>query len=98
MRQCPSSGAKSDRWLAINLLVFMEKNVATNEELQAIRDAAIPKGVGIQTTVYADKARNAEIWDVEGNRYIDLAAGIAVCSTRVERRSYRSRVLFTVER
>jgi 4-aminobutyrate aminotransferase/(S)-3-amino-2-methylpropionate transaminase len=67
--------------LTINLLYFMEKTVATNEELQAIREVAIPKGVGIQTTVYADKARNAEVWDVEGNRYIDLAAGIAVCNT-----------------
>lgn len=49
--------------------------------LQAIRDAETPQGVGIQTKVYADKAKNAEIWDVEGNRYIDLAAGIAVCNT-----------------
>jgi 4-aminobutyrate aminotransferase/(S)-3-amino-2-methylpropionate transaminase len=55
--------------------------VATNKELQAIRNEATPQGVGIQTSVYADKARNAEIWDVEGNRYIDLAAGIAVCNT-----------------
>ena len=55
--------------------------MATNRELQAIRDAATPQGVGIQTGVYADKARNAEIWDVEGNRYIDLAVGIAVCNT-----------------
>lgn len=55
--------------------------MATNTELQAIRDAATPQGVGIQTKVYANKAKNAEIWDVEGNRYIDLAAGIAVCNT-----------------
>jgi 4-aminobutyrate aminotransferase/(S)-3-amino-2-methylpropionate transaminase len=55
--------------------------VTTNKELQAIRDAETPRGVGIQTNVYSDKARNAEIWDVEGNRYIDLAAGIAVCNT-----------------
>ena len=81
MRQCPSSHMNSYQWLTINLLYFMEKTVATNEELQAIREVAIPKGVGIQTTVYADKARNAEVWDVEGNRYIDLAAGIAVCNT-----------------
>ena len=53
----------------------------TNKELQAIRDAATPRGVGIQTGVFADKARNAELWDVEGRRYIDLAAGIAVCNT-----------------
>ena len=55
--------------------------MTTNKELQAIRDAEIPQGVGIQTRVYSDKALNAEIWDVEGNRYIDLAAGIAVCNT-----------------
>ncbi len=53
----------------------------TNKELQAIRDAATPRGVGIQTGVFADKARNAELWDVEGRRYVDLAAGIAVCNT-----------------
>jgi len=46
-----------------------------------MREAATPRGVGTQTTVYADKARNAEIWDVEGKRYIDLAAGIAVTNT-----------------
>jgi 4-aminobutyrate aminotransferase/(S)-3-amino-2-methylpropionate transaminase len=55
--------------------------VVTNEELQAVRDAVTPQGVGIQTRIYADKARNAEIWDVEGKRYIDMAAGIAVCNT-----------------
>jgi len=55
--------------------------VATNKELQAIRDAETPQGVGIQTGIFADKAQNAELWDVEGNRYIDLAAGIAVCNT-----------------
>jgi 4-aminobutyrate aminotransferase/(S)-3-amino-2-methylpropionate transaminase len=60
----------------------LENNdVATNKELQALREAATPRGVGTQTTVYADKALNAEIWDVEGKRYIDLAAGIAVTNT-----------------
>lgn len=55
--------------------------MSTNKELQAIRDAVTPQGVGIQTRIYADKARNAEIWDVEGKRHIDMAAGIAVCNT-----------------
>jgi 4-aminobutyrate aminotransferase len=27
------------------------------------------------------KGRGAEVWDVDGNRYLDFAAGIAVCST-----------------
>ena len=55
--------------------------MTTNNELQALRDAATPQGVGILTGVFADKARNAELWDVEGRRYIDLSAGIAVCNT-----------------
>ncbi len=28
-----------------------------------------------------DHGRGAEVWDVDGNRYIDFASGIAVCST-----------------
>lgn len=55
--------------------------MTTNKELLAIRKANTPPGVGTQTNVFADKARNAEVWDVEGNRYIDLAAGIAVVNT-----------------
>ena len=55
--------------------------MTTNDELLAAREAGIPRGLGTQTTVFADKARNAEIWDVEGKRYIDLAAGIAVTNT-----------------
>lgn len=31
--------------------------------------------------IFAARAENAEIWDVEGNRYIDFAAGIAVLNT-----------------
>ena len=55
--------------------------MTTNRELLAICEANTPRGVGTQTTVFADRARNAELWDVEGNRYIDLAAGIAVVNT-----------------
>ena len=28
-----------------------------------------------------EKGRGAEVWDVDGNRFLDFAAGIAVCST-----------------
>ncbi|MBT8098727.1 MAG: 4-aminobutyrate--2-oxoglutarate transaminase [Gammaproteobacteria bacterium] len=55
--------------------------MTTNKELLAIREASTAPGVGTQTNVFADRARNAEIWDVEGKRYIDLAAGIAVVNT-----------------
>jgi 4-aminobutyrate aminotransferase/(S)-3-amino-2-methylpropionate transaminase len=55
--------------------------VTTNKELLEIRQKETPRGVGTQTAVFADKARNAEIWDVEGHRYIDLGTGIAVVGT-----------------
>lgn len=42
---------------------------------------AIPNGIGITCEFYAERAQNAEIWDTEGNRYIDFAAGIAVNNT-----------------
>jgi 4-aminobutyrate aminotransferase/(S)-3-amino-2-methylpropionate transaminase len=52
-----------------------------NVELLARRDAAIPRALTHATPVYAQRARNAELWDVEGNRYIDFAGGIAVLNT-----------------
>ena len=52
-----------------------------NHELFARKSNAIAQGVGMQTNIFAAKAKNAEIWDVEGTRYIDFAAGIAVVNT-----------------
>lgn len=52
-----------------------------NHELFTRKSNAISQGVGMQTNIFAAKARNAEIWDVEGARYIDFAAGIAVVNT-----------------
>ena len=52
-----------------------------NAALQARREAAVPRGLGIQLPVFAAKAENAEITDIEGKRYIDFAAGIAVLNT-----------------
>lgn len=45
------------------------------------RIAATPRGVGISTQVFIAKAKNAEVWDIDGRRYIDFAAGIAVLNT-----------------
>ena len=53
----------------------------TNQELQARRDAAFARGLGNQLPVYVERARNAELWDVEGRRYIDFGSGIAVLNT-----------------
>lgn len=52
-----------------------------NLDVAERRGAAISRGVGVTTQVYAERAENAEIWDIEGKRYIDFAAGIAVVNT-----------------
>ncbi len=52
-----------------------------NAEVAKRREAAISRGVGMLTEIYAERALNSEIWDIEGNRYIDFAAGIAVVNT-----------------
>lgn len=52
-----------------------------NIELLQRREAAVVRGIGHATGVFAHRARNAEIWDVEGQRYIDFAGGIAVLNT-----------------
>ncbi|ARP85687.1 4-aminobutyrate--2-oxoglutarate transaminase [Bordetella genomosp. 9] len=52
-----------------------------NESLQRRGAAATPRGIAISCPFYADRASNAELWDVEGRRYIDFAAGIAVLNT-----------------
>ena len=53
----------------------------TNAALMARRRAALPTGLGQTYEVFAERAEGAEIWDVEGKRYIDFAGGIAVLNT-----------------
>ncbi|MDT8445214.1 MAG: aminotransferase class III-fold pyridoxal phosphate-dependent enzyme, partial [Desulfuromonadales bacterium] len=53
----------------------------SNTELLTRRNAAVPRGVASATSVFAVKADNAEVWDADGKRYLDFAAGIAVCNT-----------------
>jgi 4-aminobutyrate aminotransferase len=53
----------------------------TNQSLLARRAKAVPQGIGNAHPVFADRAENGEVWDVEGNRFIDFCAGIAVLNT-----------------
>lgn len=53
----------------------------SNESLMARKAAATPRGVGVMGAFFADRATNAELWDIEGRRYIDFAGGIAVLNT-----------------
>ena len=50
----------------------------SNDELLGRRIKAVPRGIASATPVFADRAANAEIWDVDGKRYVDFAGGIAV--------------------
>lgn len=53
----------------------------SNQALQNRKTKVIARGQGNMYPVYVERAENSEIWDVEGNRYIDFGAGIAVCNT-----------------
>jgi 4-aminobutyrate aminotransferase/4-aminobutyrate aminotransferase/(S)-3-amino-2-methylpropionate transaminase len=54
--------------------------MSKSTDLKARKAAAVPNGVGSRG-VYVAKAENAELWDVDGRRFIDFAAGIAVLNT-----------------
>ena len=53
----------------------------SNAEFHERRRAAVPRGIANAFPVYAARAENAEIWDVEGRRYVDFVGGIAVLNT-----------------
>ena len=53
----------------------------SNQDLHNRRLAATPRGIGVMANFFIERALNAEVWDVEGNRYIDFAGGIAVLNT-----------------
>ncbi|MER9012329.1 4-aminobutyrate--2-oxoglutarate transaminase [Mesorhizobium sp. M0894] len=53
----------------------------TNSAISERKNQSISRGVGMTTQIYADRAENSEIWDVEGHRYIDFSSGIAVVNT-----------------
>src|SRR5689334_18120573 len=53
----------------------------SNAALMARRRAALPAGLGQAFDIVAQRAENAEVWDVEGKRYIDFSGGIAVLNT-----------------
>lgn len=53
----------------------------TNLSLQARREIAVPRGIATAYPKFVARAENAEIWDVEGRRYVDFAGGIAVLNT-----------------
>lgn len=55
--------------------------MSIHADLVARRERAIPRGVAVAYPVFAERAENSELWDREGNRFIDFAGGIAVLNT-----------------
>ncbi|MCG5242486.1 4-aminobutyrate--2-oxoglutarate transaminase [Azospirillum doebereinerae] len=53
----------------------------SNQSYVARREAAVSRGVSAGLPIYVERAENSEIWDVEGNRFIDFGSGIAVLNT-----------------
>ncbi|MBY8108582.1 4-aminobutyrate--2-oxoglutarate transaminase [Vibrio fluvialis] len=53
----------------------------TNTEWQSRKEKVVAKGMANLAPIYAAKAENALLTDIEGKQYIDFAAGIAVNNT-----------------
>ncbi len=58
-----------------------QSSKTTNESLLARRKAVLPTGLGVAFPIFADHAKNSEVWDIEGKRYIDFVGGISVLNT-----------------
>lgn len=59
----------------------MKDEHALNSDLTQRRLAATPRGATTLAGFFAARARNAELWDSAGRRYIDFAGGIGVLNT-----------------
>ena len=69
-----------------------------SERVWAARKSAVASGLGHVTSVVCDRAMNAELWDLEGKRYIDFAAGIGVVNTGHNHPRIKAAVLAQLER
>ena len=49
-----------------------ERDMSKTATLRDRQSAAVAPGVATKA-VYAEKARNAELWDVDGRRFLDFA-------------------------
>ncbi len=62
-------------------LTDLANSAPTNTTLMARRRATVARGVGQAHEIFVARGLNAEVWDVEGRRYLDFAGGIAVLNT-----------------
>jgi len=64
--------------VAKNIQLTMDQ---TNAQWQKRKEQAFARGEANLAPIYIAKGENSHLWDVEGNKYIDFAAGIAVTNT-----------------
>lgn len=57
---------------------MLSQNESRTESLLELRASQVPRGVGVTHPIFAARAEGAQLWDVDGNRYIDLVGGIGV--------------------
>src|SRR5438132_11108655 len=50
----------------------------TADELKALRERYVPRGVTTAHPLVADRALGSEVWDSSGRRYVDFVGGIGV--------------------
>ncbi|MGD0074206.1 MAG: 4-aminobutyrate--2-oxoglutarate transaminase [Candidatus Binataceae bacterium] len=55
--------------------------MATNDSLITRREGAVARGVSRSHAIFIERGQNAEVWDVEGRRYVDFSGGISVLNT-----------------
>ena len=73
-------------------------NRTLTDELLERRSNAFSRGMSPGQPVFASKAKNSELWDVEGRRYIDFGGGIAVLNTGHRHPKVMKRVYEQLER
>src|SRR5450631_2305612 len=72
----PAAASTVPDRICLNGRVKVEKSI--DAELTELRARYIPRGITSAHAMVADRAQGAELWDVNGRRYVDFAGGIGV--------------------
>lgn len=56
----------------------MLKNQSRTASLLQLRSQHVPRGVSNMHPIFTARAQGAQLWDIDGNEYIDFASGISV--------------------
>lgn len=57
---------------------LLRNDISSNQALQKRHSQAVPLAIACKSDRYIARAQGSQVWDVEGNRYIDFTSGISV--------------------